>query len=87
MQTEIEIHMKNKNIQSTNDFQKIFMKFSIVALNIIWIASIIFLIFLLLSDAKWGNRNQSNFSRVCFQKTNETVINGPIHRPAPAGLG
>ena len=87
MQTEIEIHMKNKNIQSTNDFQKIFMKFSIVALNIIWIASIIFLIFLLLSDANWVNRNQSNFSRACFQKTNETVINGPIHRPAPAGLG
>jgi len=86
-QTTIPIEMEQKHIEPSKPYQKIFMTIFAIVLNIIGIASISFLLFLLLSDEKWENQDRLNFSRGCFQKINQTIAYGPVHRPVPTGLG
>ena len=58
------------------------MKLTIIALHILGITAMVILIFLLLTDAKWENPSQSNYSTIpCWYKRNQTILHGPVIRP------
>jgi len=63
------------------------VKFLIKALHIFGIAALVFLIFLLLVDAKWEAPRLPDFSRApCMHKRNVSVVFGPVLRPTPARI-
>ena len=77
-----------KEIDPSNIYQKNFMKLTTIALLILGITAMVILIFLLLTDAKWENPSQSNYSTVPrWYKRNQTSLHGPVIRPAPTGHG
>ena len=68
--------------------QENFMKFFIIALHIFGIGALIFLIFLLLVDAKWEAPRWPDLSTApCMHERNVSVVFGPVHLPNPAGNG
>ena len=77
--------MTNASKDISNTYQKKILKFSIIAFVLFGIAAIAILVFILLSD---GTKSEStpNLSdpKTFLHARNETMVHGPVHRPAPA---
>ena len=77
-----------KEIESSNIYQKNLTKFFIIALHIFGITTLVFLIFLLVTDAKSGKPLRPDFPIApCVHKRNESFMCEPVPRSAQAGLG